>query len=49
MLRVCELATIPLIILSGGMLEAFFEHPILYMVVFTVTILCCTVLATPKE
>lgn len=49
MARICELAIIPLIIASGGLLEAFFEHPILYMVVFTVTILCCMVLATPKE
>lgn len=49
MLRVCELAIIPLIIACGGMLEAFFEHPILYMIVFTVTILCCMVLATPKK
>lgn len=49
MTKLCELAIVPLIILSGGLLEAFFEHPVLYMVVFTVTILCCTVLATPKE
>lgn len=49
MLRVCELAIVPLIIACGGLLEAFFEHPILYLVVFTVTILTCMVLATPKE
>lgn len=49
MLKVCELAIIPLIVLSGGLLESFFEHPILYSVVFFTTILCCMVLATPKE
>ena len=49
MLRLCELALIPLIILSGGLLEAFFEHPILYSVVFFTTILCCMVLATKED
>ena len=49
MLRICELAIIPLIIACGGLLEAFFEHPILFMAVFTVTILVCMVLATPKK
>lgn len=48
MLRICELAIIPLIILCGGLLEAFFKHPILYLVVFTVTILTCMVLATKE-
>lgn len=48
MLRVCELAIIPLIIASGGLLEAFFERPILYSVVFFTTILCCMVLATKE-
>ena len=49
MLRLCELAMFPLIILSGGLLEAFFEHPILYSVVFFTTILCCMVLATKED
>jgi hypothetical protein len=49
MLRVCELAIIPLIILCGGLLEAFFEHPILYTVVFFTTMLVCMVLATKEE
>lgn len=34
MLRVCELAIVPLIIACGGLVEAFFEHPVLYSVVF---------------
>ena len=46
MLRICELAVIPLIVLSGGLLESFFEHPILYTVVFFTTMLVCMVLAT---
>ena len=49
MTKLCEWAIVPLIILSGGLLEAFFEHPILFMAVFTVTILVCMVLATPKK
>ena len=48
MLRICELAIIPLIILCGGLLESFFEHPILYSAVFFTTILCCMVLATKE-
>ena len=48
MLRVCELAIIPLIILCGGLLESFFEHPILYTVVFFATMLVCMVLATKE-
>jgi hypothetical protein len=48
MLRICELAIIPLIILSGGMLESFFEHPILYTAVFFTTMLVCMVLATKE-
>ena len=49
MIKLCELAIVPLIILSGGRLEAFFEHPILYTAVFFTTMLVCMVLATPKE
>ena len=49
MLRVCELAVIPLIVLSGGLLESFFEHPILYTAVFFTTILVCMVLATKED
>ena len=49
MLRLCELAVIPLIVLSGGMLESFFEHPILYTAVFFTTILVCMVLATKED
>ena len=49
MLRLCELAMFPLIILCGGLLEAFFEHPILYSVVFFTTILCCMALATKED
>ena len=30
MIKLCEVAVIPLIVLSGGLLESFFEHPILY-------------------
>jgi hypothetical protein len=48
MLRVCELAIIPLIIACGGLLEVFFEHPILYTVVFFTTMLVCMVLATKE-
>ena len=48
MTKLCELAMFPLIILSGGMLESFFEHPILYSVVFFTTILCCMVLVTKE-
>lgn len=47
-MKLCEIALIPLIILSGGMLESFFEHPILYSVVFFTTILVCMVLATKE-
>lgn len=49
MLRICELAIIPLIILCGGLLEAFFKHPILYSVVFFTTMLVCMVLATREN
>jgi hypothetical protein len=49
MTKLCELAIVPLIIACGGLLEAFFEHPVLYMVVFTVTILSCMVLATRDD
>ena len=49
MLRVCELSIIPLIIACGGLVEAFFEHPVLYSVVFFTTILCCMVLATKED
>ena len=48
MLKVCEAAIIPLIVLSGGMLESFFEHPILYTAVFFTTILTCVVIATKE-
>jgi len=48
MLKICETMLFPLIVLSGGLLEAFFEHPILYSVVFFTTILCCMVLATKE-
>ena len=48
MLRICELAIVPLIILCGGLLESFFEHPILYTAVFFTTILVCMVLATKE-
>ena len=48
MLKICELAVIPLIVLSGGLLESFFEHPILYSAVFFTTILTCMVLATKE-
>ena len=49
MLRICELAVIPLIVLSGGLLESFFEHPVLYTVVFFTTILTCMVIATKED
>ena len=49
MLRVCELAMFPLIILCGGLLESFFEHPILYTAVFFTTMLVCMVLATKED
>jgi hypothetical protein len=49
MLRICELMLFPLIVLCGGLLEAFFEHPILYTVVFFTTMLVCMVLATKEE
>jgi hypothetical protein len=49
MKAVCEFALFPLIVLCGGLLESFFEHPILYLTVFTTTILVCMVLATPTE
>jgi len=49
MLKVCELAVIPLIILSGGLLESFFEHPILYTAVFFAAMLVCMVLATKED
>ena len=48
MVKLAELLIIPLIILSGGMLESFFEHPILYSVVFFTTMLVCMVLATKE-
>ena len=48
MLKVCELAVIPLIVVSGGRLESFFEHPILYTAVFFTTMLTCMVLATKE-
>lgn len=48
MLKICELAVIPLIVLSGGLLESFFEHPILYTAVFFTTMLVCMVLATKE-
>lgn len=48
MLRICELMLFPLIVLSGGLLESFFEHPILYTVVFFTTMLVCMVLATKE-
>ena len=48
MIKVCEIAVIPLIVLSGGLLESFFEHPILYTAVFFTTILTCMVLATKE-
>ena len=48
MLKVCEAMFFPLIILCAGLVEAFFEHPVLYLIVFTVTILCCMVLATKE-
>lgn len=46
---ICEVALFPLIVMCGGLLESFFEHPILYFVVFAVTILVCMVLATPNK
>ena len=49
MQRVCELAIIPLIIACGGLLESFFEHPILYTAVFFTTMLVCMVLATKED
>ena len=49
MIKLCELAIVPLIILSGGMLESFFEHPILYTAVFFTTMLVCMVLATKED
>jgi len=49
MLKVCELAVIPLIVLSGGLLESFFERPVLYTVVFFTTILTCMVIATKED
>ena len=48
MLKVCEAMCFPLIIACGGLLEAFFEHPILYTVVFFTTMLVCMVLATKE-
>ena len=48
MLKVCEAMFFPLIIACGGLVEAFFEHPVLYSVVFFTTILCCMVLATKE-
>jgi hypothetical protein len=48
MLKICEWAIIPLIILCGGLLESFFEHPILYTVVFFTTMLVCMVLPTKE-
>ena len=48
MIKLCELAVIPLIVLSGGLLESFFEHPFIYSAVFFTTILVCMVLATKE-
>ena len=48
MIKLCELAIVPLIILCGGLLGSFFEHPILYTAVFFTTILTCMVLATKE-
>ena len=48
MIKLCELAIVPLIVLCGGLLESFFEHPILYTAVFFTTILTCMVLATKE-
>ena len=49
MIKLCELAVIPLIVLSGGLLESFFEHPILYTAVFFTAMLVCMVLATKED
>lgn len=46
---ICEFALFPLIVMCGGLIESFFEHPILYLTVFAVTILVCNVLATPSK
>ena len=48
MIKLCELAIVPLIILCGGLLESFFEYPILYTAVFFTTMLVCMVLATKE-
>jgi hypothetical protein len=48
MTKVCEAILFPLIIACGGLLETFFEHPILYTVVFFATMLVCMVLATKE-
>ena len=48
-MKLCEIALIPLIILSGGLLESFFEHPVLYTVVFFTTILTGMVIATKED
>ena len=49
MTKVCEAILFPLIIACGGLVEAFFEHPVLYSIVFFTTILCCMVLATKED
>lgn len=49
MVKLAELLIIPLIILSGGLLESFFERPILYTAVFFTTMLVCMVLATKED
>ena len=48
MLKICEAMLFPLIVLCGGLLESFFEHPILYTTVFFTTMLVCMVLATKE-
>ena len=49
MIKLCELTIVPLIVLCGGLLESFFEHPILYTAVFFTTMLVCMVLATKED
>jgi hypothetical protein len=49
MLKIFEAMLFPLIVLCGGLLESFFEHPILYTAVFFTTMLVCMVLATKEE
>ena len=47
-MKIVELSVFPLIILCAGLVEAFFEHPILYSVVFFTAMLVCMVLATKE-